>query len=53
MNNMKLVELVRGYLSNKINARTFSEDICVERRKLYGVKDQDKDKAAAKTECNT
>ncbi|EAW1478482.1 colicin-D, partial [Salmonella enterica subsp. enterica] len=36
------IELARNYLESKITALQFSEDICVERSKLYGVKDQDK-----------
>jgi len=41
MNKMALIELAKNFLTSKVTALQFSEDICVERRKLYGVKDQD------------
>ena len=37
MNKMKLVELGRDYALGEIDAYKFSESICVERRKLYGL----------------
>ncbi|NTX80300.1 colicin-D [Serratia proteamaculans] len=42
MNKMAIIELARSFLESKVNALQFSEEICVERRKLYGIKDQDK-----------
>ncbi|TNL02216.1 colicin-D [Kosakonia cowanii] len=42
MNKMAIIELAKKFLDSKVTAIQFSEDICVERRKLYGVKDQDK-----------
>jgi len=41
MNKMALIELAKNFLASKVTAFQFSEDICVERRKLYGVKEQD------------
>ncbi|CAI2539854.1 Microcin-D immunity protein [Serratia liquefaciens] len=42
MSRMKLVELGKAFLDNKISADKFAEDIVVERRKLYGVDDPNK-----------
>lgn len=42
MNKMAIIELAKNFLNSKMTALQFSEDICTERRKLYGVKDQDK-----------
>ncbi len=42
MNKMAIIELARDFLASKVTALQFSEDICFERRKLYDVKDQDK-----------
>ncbi|ELY1865295.1 colicin immunity domain-containing protein [Serratia sp. CY81489] len=42
MNKMSIIELAKNFLASKVTAIQFSEQICVERRKLYGVKDQDK-----------
>ncbi|MRT56576.1 colicin-D [Enterobacteriaceae bacterium RIT693] len=41
MNKMAIIELSRNFLASKVTAIQFSEDICAERRKLYGLKDQD------------
>ncbi|WP_269935767.1 colicin immunity domain-containing protein [Serratia liquefaciens] len=41
MNKMAVIELARDFLNSKVNALEFSEEICIERRKLYGI-DQDK-----------
>ncbi|MPQ71567.1 MULTISPECIES: colicin immunity domain-containing protein [Pseudomonas] len=43
MNTMKLIELGRGFLNGKVSAHKFSEDICVERRGLRGVKNRSED----------
>ncbi|EOT5501657.1 colicin immunity domain-containing protein [Citrobacter koseri] len=42
MNKMAIIELARNFLASKVTALQFSEDICVERRKLYDVTEQDK-----------
>ncbi|EJG5926655.1 colicin-D [Salmonella enterica] len=42
MNKMAIIELAKNFLNSKVTALQFSEDICVERRKLYGLNDQDK-----------
>ncbi|CAI1076497.1 MULTISPECIES: colicin immunity domain-containing protein [Serratia] len=42
MNKMAVIELARNFLNSKVNALQFSEDICIERNNLYGIKDQDK-----------
>ncbi|MEQ0113379.1 colicin immunity domain-containing protein [Klebsiella sp. JN_Kp123] len=41
MNKMAIIELARNFLSSKVTALQFSENICVERRKLYDIKEQD------------
>ncbi|EDV5024325.1 colicin-D [Salmonella enterica subsp. enterica serovar Ball] len=41
MNKMAIIELARNLLASKVTAIQFSEDICAERRKLYGIKDQE------------
>ncbi|HGM5418147.1 TPA: colicin immunity domain-containing protein [Serratia liquefaciens] len=41
MNKMAIIELARDFLNSKVNALKFSEEICIERRKLYGI-DQNK-----------
>jgi len=40
MNTLKLVELGRDFAEGKMDAYEFSEAICVERRNLYGAKNQ-------------
>ncbi|MCS4269318.1 colicin immunity domain-containing protein [Serratia sp. BIGb0163] len=40
MNKMAIIELARGFLESKVNALQFSEEICVERRKLYGIEQE-------------
>jgi len=42
MSRIKLVELGRDFLSNRISAEQFCEDIVIERRKLWGVREPDK-----------
>ncbi len=42
MSRVKLVELGRDFLSNRISAEQFCEDIVIERRKLWGVREPDK-----------
>lgn len=39
---MAIIELARSFLRKEIGALEFSEEICIERRALYGVKDQDR-----------
>ncbi len=39
MNKMAMIDLAKLFLASKITAIEFSERICVERRRLYGVKD--------------
>ena len=39
---MAIIELARNFWPQKLKALQFSEDICVERRKLYDVTEQDK-----------
>nr|WP_241391570.1 colicin immunity domain-containing protein [Yersinia frederiksenii] len=39
---MAIIELAKNFLNSKVTALQFSEDICVERRKLYGLNGQDK-----------
>lgn len=41
MNKMAIIELARNFLASKVTALQFSENICVERRKLYDIKEQD------------
>lgn len=43
MSRMKLIELGKEFLDKKISADKFAEDIVVERRKLYGVEEPNKD----------
>ncbi|AIU87447.1 colicin-D [Pectobacterium odoriferum] len=43
MNKFAIIALAKGFLNQKTTALKFSEDICIERRALYGVKDQPKD----------
>lgn len=40
MNKMAMIELAQNFLNSKVTALQFSEDICVERNKLYGLNDQ-------------
>ncbi|CAI1681189.1 Microcin-D immunity protein [Serratia quinivorans] len=40
MNKMAIIELARSFLESKINALQFSEEICIERRKLYGIEQE-------------
>lgn len=41
MNKMAIIELARNFLASRVTAIQFSENICIERRKLYDIKDQD------------
>ncbi|WP_172911774.1 colicin immunity domain-containing protein [Escherichia coli] len=43
MSRMKIIELGKEFLDKKISADKFAEDIVVERRKLYGVEEPNKD----------
>ncbi len=43
MNKMAIIDLAKSFLASKITAIEFSERICVERRRLYGVKDLSQD----------
>jgi len=43
MSAMRIIELSRDFLNGKVSAYRFSEDICVERRKLHEIKNQNKD----------
>ena len=43
MSRMKLIDLGKEFLEKKISADKFVEDIVVERRKLYGVEEPNKD----------
>ncbi|EEU0989772.1 colicin-D [Escherichia coli] len=43
MNKMAIIDLAKSFLASKITAMEFSERICVERRKLYGVKNLSQD----------
>lgn len=36
-----MIELAKNFLNSNVTAIQFSEEICTERRNLYGVKDQD------------
>lgn len=38
---MAIIELARNFLASRVTAIQFSENICIERRKLYDIKDQD------------
>lgn len=42
MNKMAIIELAKSFLTSEVTALQFSENICIERRKLYGVKEQEK-----------
>lgn len=42
MNKMAIIELAKSFLTSKVTALQFSENICIERRNLYGVKEQEK-----------
>ncbi|WP_345829288.1 colicin immunity domain-containing protein [Erwinia sp. HDF1-3R] len=42
MSTIKLVELGRDFLSNRISAEQFCEDIVIERDRLWGVREPDK-----------
>ncbi|WP_345829291.1 colicin immunity domain-containing protein [Erwinia sp. HDF1-3R] len=42
MSRIKLVELGRDFLSNRISAEQFCEDIVIERDRLWGVREPDK-----------
>ncbi|MEN4240787.1 colicin immunity domain-containing protein [Serratia marcescens] len=42
MSRMRLVELGKEFVENKISAEGFSESIVKERRKLYGYEEKDK-----------
>ncbi|HEI8763754.1 TPA: colicin immunity domain-containing protein [Klebsiella oxytoca] len=41
MNKMAIIELARNFLASRVTAIQFSENICIERRKLYDIKEQD------------
>lgn len=43
MSATKIIELGRYFLNGKVSAYKFSEEICVERRKLHEAKNQNKD----------
>lgn len=42
MNKVAIIELAKSFLTSKVTALQFSENICIERRNLYGMKEQEK-----------